>query len=266
MGVRSKGQIIGTIALGVTALLALVDLRLALVPLAVFILLYLTAPFLYRFSFFLPIISRGHSGQQFVALTFDDGPDPTTTPILLDLLSAHDAPATFFITGRRAAAHPQLIQAILEKGHTIGNHSYSHDPLVAFKGAKRIFQEIDRTQRLLMEMGARPLLFRPPVGITYPRLGQVLDQLGLTAVTFSCRARDGGNRSIHHLSERILKRVRPDDIIMLHDSRPLRPEHLSRWLAEVAKILTGISQKRLRIRPLSDLIGRPVDQRDASAP
>ena len=194
-------------------------------------------------------------------MTFDDGPDPTTTPLLLERLAAHRAPATFFVTGRRAAAHPELIQAILAAGHTIGNHSYNHDTLVAFKGARRIFAEIAETQQLLIRLGVTPLLFRPPVGITYPALGNVLPRLDLTAVTFSCRARDGGNRSIGRLSARIIGRARPDDIIMLHDSRPRRRRHLSHWLAEIDRILAGISQKGLAVRPLAELIGRPVDLR-----
>lgn len=231
-------------------------------PLTLFLLLCLVAPFLYRFGFYLPVISCGKSGRRIVALTFDDGPDPATTPLLLDLLSDHGVTATFFVTGRRAAAYPALINAILERGHTIGNHSFDHDSLVAFKGAKRIGREIFKAQQVLADLGVSPLLFRPPVGITYPGLGKALAGVGLTAVTFSCRARDGGNRSVNHLSERILRRVRPDDIIMLHDSRPRRPAHLSRWLDEVARILRGIPRKGLTVRPLAEVIGRGVDRRD----
>lgn len=254
----SKGLKIGLATLGIALLLLFIDPALSLVPIALFLLLLLAAPFMYRFGFFLPIIIRGRSGQPIVALTFDDGPDPVTTPLLLERLAAHHAPATFFVTGRRAAAHPELIQAILAAGHTIGNHSYNHDTLAAFKGPQRILSEIAETQRLLTRLGVTPLLFRPPVGITYPGLGKVLPRLGLTAVTFSCRARDGGNRSIARLCQRILRRVRADDIIMLHDSRPQRRAHLAHWLAEIDRILAGIAQKGLAIRPLAELIGRPA--------
>ncbi len=257
----SKGHKIAIGMLTVALLLAWADPALALVPLVLSLLLYLAAPFMYRFGFFLPVISRGRSGLRAVALTFDDGPDPVTTPLLLERLAAHQAPATFFVTGRRAAAYPDLIQAILAAGHTIGNHSFSHDSLVAFKGRRQIFTEIAETQRILSGMGVTPMLFRPPVGITYPGLRKVLPRLGLACVTFSCLARDGGNRSIARLSERILQRVRPDDIIMLHDSRPQRRKHLSHWLTEIDRILAGLPQKGLGVRPLADLIGRPVDRR-----
>jgi peptidoglycan/xylan/chitin deacetylase (PgdA/CDA1 family) len=260
-----KGLKIGLATLGIALLLLFIDPALALVPLVLFLLLLLAAPFMYRFGFFLPVISRGSGGQPRVALTFDDGPDPVTTPLLLERLAAHQAPATFFVTGRRAAAHPDLIRAILAAGHTIGNHSYNHDTLAAFKGFDRIFAEIAQTQRLLTEMGVTPLLFRPPVGITYPDLGKVLPRLGLTAVTFSCRARDGGNRAIGRLAARILRRVRAGDIVMLHDSRPQRRAHLGHWLAEIDRILAGIAQKGLAIRSLAELIGRPVDCRPAAS-
>jgi peptidoglycan-N-acetylglucosamine deacetylase len=244
-------------------LLAPVDARLALVPAALFLLLCLIAPFMYRFGFFLPVISRGCSGQRIVALTFDDGPDPATTPLLLDLLAAHGVRATFFVIGRRAKAHPALIRMILDGGHTVGNHSFSHDTLVAFKGVQMVEAEIAASQRVLSGLGVTPLVYRPPVGITYPLLGRVLPGLGLTAVTFSCLARDGGNRSIGRLAERILRRVRPDDIIMLHEGLPLRSAPVSHWLGQVSKILAGIAQKGLKIRPLAEVIGRSVDRRTA---
>lgn len=261
----SNAKKIGLAALGCALGMALVDLRLALIPAALFLLLCLVAPFLFRFGFYLPIISRGCTGQRVVALTFDDGPDPATTPHLLRLLATHQVPATFFVIGKRAAAYPELIQAILDGGHTIGNHSFRHDSLVAFKERGKIVAEILAAQQVLESVGVAPMVFRPPVGITYPGLGKVLERLGLVAVTFSCRARDWGNRSIQHMAERILGRVRPDDIVMLHDHMPVDRASVSLWLTEVEAILSGIPRKALAFRPLSELIGRPVDRRPGQA-
>ncbi len=256
-----NGQKIGLAALVCALGMALIDLRLALIPAALFLLLCLVAPFLFRFSFYLPIISRGCTGQRVVALTFDDGPDPATTPHLLNLLAAHDVPATFFVVGQRAAAHPELIKSILDAGHTIGNHSFRHDSLVAFRGQEKITAEILMAQRVIGGAGVTPMVFRPPGGITYPGLAEALETLGLVAVTFSCRAWDRCNRYIEHLAERIIGRARPDDIIMLHDYLPEGPANLSQWLAEVEAILSGIRGKALEFRPLAELIGRPVDRR-----
>ena len=112
----------GLAALALALMLLPLGMRWALLPPAMYLLLCLAAPLFPGFSFFLPIISRGCSGRPAVALTFDDGPDPQTTATLLDLLARHGAPATFFVTGQKARLHPGLIQAILDRGHTIGNH------------------------------------------------------------------------------------------------------------------------------------------------
>ncbi len=239
-------------------LLAFVDVSLSLIPLSAFIALCVIAPFLPRFSFFLPIISKGNSGKPAVAITFDDGPDPVSTPALLELLSKHKISATFFVTGKEASEHPGLIKEILAQGHTVGNHSYSHDNLIMFKNSKALIKEIESAQDILGKFGITPLAFRPPVGITNPRLGKVLDKSGMFNVNFSCRAIDGGNRWIKNLSKRILRRIHPDAIIALHDVRPRDDTLFSYWLNEIDLIFSGIREKGLAILPLSELIGRPV--------
>lgn len=248
----------GLAALALTLPLLLLDVRLAVVPPALFLLLCLAAPLFPGFSFFLPIISRGLSGRPAVALTFDDGPDPQTTVRLLELLARHEAPATFFVTGQRAGLHPGLIRAILDRGHTIGNHSYSHDNLIMFKSADALLQEIQRAQEVFLRLGFRPLAFRPPVGVTNPWLADALARTGLYIVNFSNRAGDRGNRRVTHISRRILKGLRPDDIIMLHDIEPRDPAGAEVWLSEVERILAGIRAQGLAVRPLGELIERPV--------
>jgi len=239
-------------------LLAFLDIHLSLIPLSAFIALCAIAPFLPRFSFFLPIISMGNSGKPSVAITFDDGPDPVSTPALLELLSKHKIYATFFVTGKKASEHPELIKEILSRGHTVGNHSYSHDNLIMFKSSKTLIKEIESAQDILENFGITPLAFRPPVGITNPRLGKVLDKSGMYNLNFSCRAIDGGNRWMKKLSERILRRVHPDAIVALHDVKPRDDTLFSYWLNEVDLIFSGIREKGLTILPLSELIGRPV--------
>ena len=249
---------IGLIALLSALLLAMIDPTFALVPLTLYVLLYLLAPFLHRLGLFLTVISRGNPGLGAVALTFDDGPDPRTTPALLQLLAHHGVEATFFVIGERVANRHDLIKVILEQGHTIGNHGFHHDAWVAFKGAQHVMDEIEATQKVLAGLGVTPRLFRPPVGITYPAMGRALTKLGMTAVTFNCQAWDRGNRSITHLARRIMSRVKPGDIIMLHDGLPPESGDVDRWLGEVAAIIEGLQKGGIEIRPLAELIGRPV--------
>jgi peptidoglycan/xylan/chitin deacetylase (PgdA/CDA1 family) len=239
-------------------LLALFDVSLAVVPLFLFVVLCMVAPFLPRFGFFLPIISRGNSGQNAVSITFDDGPDPFTTEPLLALLEQHRVKATFFVVGKKAAAHPHLINKILKMGHLLGNHSYSHDNLCMLKSRKHLFQEINAAQEVLARFQVKTLAFRPPVGITNPKLRGILKDLGMINVNFTNRGADFGNRRLKGLSMRVLKHLHSDHIILLHDVSPKRRADLQQWRNEIDKVLQGIEDRGMAVLPLSELIGQPV--------
>jgi peptidoglycan/xylan/chitin deacetylase (PgdA/CDA1 family) len=215
------------------------------------------APFIPSSSFFLPVVSRGTSGRKAVALTFDDGPDPLTTPALLRLLKQHRASGTFFVTGQRVVRYPELVREIIAQGHSLGNHSFRHDMLGAFRSTATMRHEIQATQRALKDLGVAARAYRPPMGITSPRLRRIMQAEGMFVVNFSCRAWDGGNRRIRNLARRILNRVRAGDILLLHENLP-QPFLLAGWAAEMDRILKGIPQRGLEILPLADLIGKPV--------
>lgn len=231
---------------------------LAILPLLFFVILCVAAPFFPGFSFFLPIVSRGLPEKQAVAVSIDDGPNPASTPELLHLLSKHHVRATFYVTGQRAGQYPDLIRKIVSSGHTIGNHSYSHDNFIMLKRANTLKKEIEKTQQVLHGLGVFPLTFRPPVGVTNPRLGRVLKQVGMYTVNFSRRAGDMGNRRIRHLSDKILKKLCSGDIIMVHDIPPKNEDMTRCWLDEVDRLLSGIQEKNLMVLPLAELIDRPV--------
>ncbi|WP_054033105.1 polysaccharide deacetylase family protein [Desulfatitalea tepidiphila] len=254
----SPAETAGIGAVFLALLLLPFDARIAVVPLVLFFLLCMVAPFLPGFGFFLPVISRGRTDRPVVALTFDDGPNPNSTPFLLDLLDRHQAAATFFVNGRTARRHPDLIREIVARGHTIGNHSYSHDNFVMFKRPRTLIREIEATQRVLRRHGVVPLLFRPPVGVTSPRLCNAMEATGMVVVNFSRRAADMGNRRVHRLAERILKRLRPGDIIMLHDIPPATEALCEEWRRQVEAVMAGIRQRGLVVVPLEQLIDRPV--------
>ena len=249
---------IGLIAFAAAFVLAIVDLRLATVPLTLFVLLCAMAPFFPKAGIFFPVVGRGRTGTPVVALTFDDGPDPATTPRLLDLLARYRVPATFFVTGRRATRYPHLIRLILAHGHAVGNHTFNHDCFRIFWQPARLAREIDATQTALSRLGVVPLVFRPPVGIVTPAMGSLLAERGLTLVHFSCRASDWGNRRVDGMANRILGKVRADDIVLLHDIAGADPVEVETWLGEVRTIVEGLRRKRLAVVPLARLIGHPA--------
>ncbi len=252
----SPAEKTGIMALAMAFPLYFVTPFLTVCILSFFLLLCFTAPFFSGFGFFLPVISRGQKGMAGVALTFDDGPS-ASTPIVLDLLARHKLPATFFIVGEKAANHPDLIANILTKGHTIGNHSWRHDNFLMLRSAKTLQQDIHNTQQILKRAGIQALLFRPPVGITNPHLGEVLAQEGLVTVTYSCRALDRGNRNIHNLAEKILKHLQDGDIIMLHDLPPHQKNDSDRWQNELDSLFAALARDYNTL-PLEQVIGRQV--------
>jgi len=248
----------GLVAFLLAAILIVVDGWLTVIPLAGFLLLCLAAPFFPRFGFYLPVICKGASGKKAVSITFDDGPDPLTTPLLLKLLLKRQIKATFFVTGQKAAAHPELVKEIVRQGHLVGNHSYKHSYRMLFRTCPSIVEDIEAAQNVLIDFGIRPLAFRPPAGITSPRLRSALLKTGMYLVNYSCRPMDGGNRRISNIANKILKRIGPDDIVLLHDNRPPDEGLIPIWLKEIELLLAGLETKGLMVLPLSELIGKPV--------
>lgn len=231
---------------------------LSLIPLLSFLLLCSIAPFCPQWGFFLPLINKSTTGSTGVALTFDDGPSPISTPILLRLLETYNYKATFFIIGQKAEKHPELIADIIASGHTIGNHSWEHDNLLMLRSRKRLREDIRKTQEVLDSCGVRPLVFRPPAGITNPRLKSALRDERLLAVTFSCRAFDHGNKKISNLCQRITRKLKPGNIILLHDIAPKAEDTVRDWEKEIDLLFATLQKQRQEVLPLELLIGSEV--------
>lgn len=256
---RLPSRLHAAAALAAAAAVPLLLVRpwLALLPLLALALLVAAGPYFPAWALFLPIARHGPRTRPEVALTFDDGPDPRTLPHLLRLLAEAGIPATFFLVGRRAAAHPEAVRALLAAGHELGNHSDTHDVFLATRSAARLRREVEGCQAALAAHGVRPLAYRPPVGITSPPLRRVLRDLGLRCVAWSCRPVDFGNRRLQGLAARVLRRVRPGDVVLLHDLLP-QDGALEPWLAEMRRLLAGLAERGLRPVALSRLLGHPV--------
>lgn len=248
------------------ALLFVNPLWSLLPPAAFLVFCFLAAPFLQPLQFFLPIVTRGPRDSGAVALTFDDGPDPLTTPLLLDLLQARGLKAAFFLLGEKAGRYPELTRAILDQGHEVGNHSQSHDVFLMLRSARRLRREVRACQETLAAFGVRPLAFRPPVGVTNPRLWRVLLESGMYCAGFRRRAGDMGNLRVRGIARRILRRLAPGDVVLLHDCRPWWAGAAGEWVGEVEALLDGIASKGLAVRPLSEVIRRPVMETPHSEP
>lgn len=248
----------GIILLAVAVLVYFVNPLMAAAVAFFYILLCFFASFFPQTNFFLPVISRGNMRENMVALTFDDGPTKPMTIQILNLLDRYSIQATFFISGVNAVLHPDIIKDIISRGHSVGNHSYHHYPFLMLRSFDTLYQEIFATQEALRKMGIKMRAFRPPVGIVNPKLSSILDKLEMYCVTFGCRAFDAGNFFIKNIGQKILKKVKAGDIILLHDVPARSKEDNAVFLAEIEILLAGIISRGFRVVPLSVLINKEV--------
>ena len=153
-----------------------------------------------------------------LALTFDDGPGPYTAE-LLDLLRAEDARATFFLVGRSAAAHPALVRRMVDDGHAVGNHTWSHPRLPDVSPAA-VGTELDRTTALLADLGVPTSLVRPPYGATDAAVTSVMAGRGYAQVLWDVDSRDWWDRDAATVTERVLAGAHRGAIVLLHDIHP----------------------------------------------
>ena len=156
-----------------------------------------------------------------LCLTIDDGPRGDTLE-LLELLAAHQARAVFFLIGERAAARPDLVQAIVSAGHRIGNHTHTH-PAHWFwaYGPARQRQEIQTCSNLLTALaGTAPRWFRAPAGFRNPFTGPLLRELNLTCMGWSARSFDTRGLPVPRLLQRLRFSFRPGAILLVHQGHP----------------------------------------------
>jgi peptidoglycan/xylan/chitin deacetylase (PgdA/CDA1 family) len=152
-----------------------------------------------------------------MAITFDDGPNPTVTPGVLEILARHDATATFFLIGQRVRAFPGLAREIASRGHAIGNHTETH-PSLTFLSRKRIARELERCDdAIAAATGKSARWMRPPFGYRSPLLDSIVRQRGGAGVAmWNVAAKDWRTHAPEPVIQR-LRRARGGDIVLLHD-------------------------------------------------
>ena len=156
-----------------------------------------------------------------VALTFDDGPHPETTPYLLDILKQYGAKATFFLVGEQVSRWPEIAARIADEGHAIGIHGLHHRTMVLQTPAQ-IRKDIGETVRRIEAATGKPLpfprLLRPPYGFKTPVLARTAGQLGCRMIAWSVDPRDYDGISADCLVERVERKIAPGSIVLLHES------------------------------------------------
>lgn len=241
-----------TVSIGALALLVR-SFAMGPVPLLVaggaitaYVAIILCGVFFLRLGMFVDVISRGPAEARGVALTFDDGPSPKSTPRILDLLDEAKAKATFFVIGKKAEKHPELVREILKRGHAVAMHSYAHHRLFSMKSARYVREDLKKAMAVLEEItGERPVLFRPPIGHTNPTIARVVKELGLEVIGWSVRALDGvAAADPKKVAARVKRGLEDGAIVLMHDAAE-REDRTPASVDALPAILAAMQAKNL---------------------
>lgn len=152
-----------------------------------------------------------------IALTYDDGPNDPHTLKLLEVLAKHDVRATFFMIGRFVRQRPDIVRAVAQAGHVIGNHTFTH-PLMIFKSANETRSQLsDCRQALADAIGEHSNLFRPPFGGRRPATLRIARELGLETVMWNVTGYDWNAPPASEIENKVLRQMHGGDVILLHD-------------------------------------------------
>jgi peptidoglycan/xylan/chitin deacetylase (PgdA/CDA1 family) len=182
-----------------------------------------------------------------IAITFDDGPNEMTIAVL-DVLQQYNAKATFFCIGKNIEAHPEILKRTINEGHTIGNHSYSHAPFFDFYNKTQVIAEIEKTDALIKSvLGKKSTLFRPPYGVTNPSIRKALSVTNHKTIGWNIRSLDGIIQNEEFLLKRIIKRIKPGGIVLLHDTS-VETVHV------LEQLLSFLEKNNYSVVPLEELL------------
>src|SRR5436190_630587 len=204
------------------------------------------------FQFFGELIPRVNTSQKVVALTFDDGPVPGPTSKILAILELEHVRATFFVTGAELQAHMPEGKRIVEAGHELGNHSFSHQRMLLVTPSF-VRQEIESTDSLIRETGYQgPITFRPPYGKKLFALPYYLWKTGRKSVTWDVEPDSFPDiaSDANKISDFVLSKTHPGSIIILHVMYQSRVESMK----AVKKIIEGLKAKGYSFKTVSELI------------
>ncbi|MGH9510630.1 MAG: polysaccharide deacetylase family protein [Terriglobales bacterium] len=196
-----------------------------------------------------------HPGSKQLALTYDDGPNDPHTLRLLDVLANHDVHATFFLIGRYVRERSDIVREIVQAGHAIGNHTFTH-PLLTFQPGREIERQLTECTLAIRDaVGEHSNLFRPPFGGRRPTVLQIARRLGLQPVMWNVTGYDWNARSAAHIQHRVTRRVRGGNVILLHDGGHKQfGADRSRTVAASDKIISRYKSEGLEFVTIPEMI------------
>lgn len=202
------------------------------------------------------LTSHGPRSSNMVAITFDDGPNPPYTEQIASILESYGVRGTFFEVGKAVVKAPGTTERLVQGGHLVGNHSYTHGATIYLDPR---YPELARTQKVLKEAtGSCSAVFRPPHGTHTPFMSQVVSDAGMRLVTWDVSAKDWIETDPDVLARNILAKVQPGSIILLHDGLDGNiGADRSVVVEALPKILDGLQAKGFDVVRLDVLLGFP---------
>ena len=156
-------------------------------------------------------------GTKQLALTYDDGPNDPHTFRLMEVLARHNVRATFFVIGRYVRQRPDIVRELIQAGHVVGNHTFTH-PLLTFQSVAEVRQELTNCRQAIQEaIGEHSNLFRPPFGGRRPAVLRVVRELGLEPIMWNVTGYDWNAPPAAAIERKVEKQMRGGDVILLHD-------------------------------------------------
>jgi peptidoglycan/xylan/chitin deacetylase (PgdA/CDA1 family) len=211
--------------------------------------------------------STGCTSGHEIALTFDDGPNPPYTQQVLDILSAYDARATFFVEGAAAEAHPELVRREVELGMAIGSHSYGHANDLAQIGPDDFHWDLKRTETVIGPMlCSRLALYRAPYGKTSAVMLAELRRAGYVSIGWDIDSRDwDDSTTADQIVGNVLSQAHPGAIILLHDggAGEGNPDRAA-TVAALPRIIEGLRERGLELVTVPEIIDLPDTHQEAA--
>jgi peptidoglycan-N-acetylglucosamine deacetylase len=199
-------------------------------------------------------ISHGPRDRAEVALTFDDGPHPTFTCQVLDILSRYEVPATFFCIGLSVHGMQRQVSRIADLGHHLGNHTWSH-PYLPDLSSSGLREQVGMTRDAITTVtGEAPTLLRPPYGSLTPEVLQWCDGVDETIVMWDVEASDWAMPGPEAIADRVLAKTQPGSIVLLHDAGGDR----SQTVQALPAIIEGSLERGLRFVTIQDWLTQAV--------
>ena len=156
--------------------------------------------------------------EKVISISFDDGPHLMTHKVL-DVLAKYNVKATFFCIGNQIEKDPEILKRIVNEGHLVGNHSYSHSNFFGTFSTKKVIEELEKTRKIILDItGKNTLYFRPPFGVTNPKISRAIKATRYKAIGWNIRSLDTVIKSEDEILKRVKNKIKPGGIILFHDT------------------------------------------------